>query len=119
MRASPNSRHAPTACTQCLAPQVVLAYSGGLDTSIILKWLVDVYGCEVVTFTADLGQVGLGSSGFRTMPTPPQPRHPTPARHLRNPSTRHQPAGLPEKIKRSPRRDDRYPYLLNSVRPSR
>jgi hypothetical protein len=37
--------------------KVVLAYSGGLDTSIILKWLVDVYNCEVVTFTADLGQV--------------------------------------------------------------
>jgi argininosuccinate synthase len=37
-------------------PQVVLAYSGGLDTSIILKWLQDTYGCEVVTFTADLGQ---------------------------------------------------------------
>ena len=36
--------------------QVVLAYSGGLDTSIILKWLQDTYGCEVVTFTADLGQ---------------------------------------------------------------
>jgi len=36
--------------------KVVLAYSGGLDTSIILKWLVDEYGCEVVTFTADLGQ---------------------------------------------------------------
>jgi len=35
---------------------VVLAYSGGLDTSIILKWLQDTYGCEVVTFTADLGQ---------------------------------------------------------------
>ncbi len=34
----------------------VLAYSGGLDTSIILKWLEDEYGCEVVTFTADLGQ---------------------------------------------------------------
>jgi argininosuccinate synthase len=40
-------------------PQVkkcVLAYSGGLDTSIILRWLQEVYGCEVVTFTADLGQ---------------------------------------------------------------
>lgn len=37
--------------------KVVLAYSGGLDTSIILKWLQDEYGCEVVTFTADLGQV--------------------------------------------------------------
>ena len=36
--------------------KVVLAYSGGLDTSIILKWLQDNYGCEVVTFTADLGQ---------------------------------------------------------------
>jgi len=36
--------------------KVVLAYSGGLDTSIILKWLKDVYGCEVVTFTADIGQ---------------------------------------------------------------
>jgi argininosuccinate synthase len=35
---------------------VVLAYSGGLDTSIILKWLQETYGCEVVTFTADLGQ---------------------------------------------------------------
>ncbi|HQT44077.1 MAG TPA: argininosuccinate synthase [Halothiobacillus sp.] len=36
--------------------KVVLAYSGGLDTSVILKWLEDTYGCEVVTFTADLGQ---------------------------------------------------------------
>jgi argininosuccinate synthase len=36
--------------------KVVLAYSGGLDTSIILKWLQDTYQCEVVTFTADLGQ---------------------------------------------------------------
>ena len=36
--------------------KVVLAYSGGLDTSVILKWLQDVYNCEVVTFTADLGQ---------------------------------------------------------------
>src|SRR5579872_3397358 len=36
--------------------KVVLAYSGGLDTSIILKWLQITYGCEVVTFTADLGQ---------------------------------------------------------------
>jgi argininosuccinate synthase len=35
--------------------KVVLAYSGGLDTSIILKWLEDVYGCEVITFTADIG----------------------------------------------------------------
>lgn len=36
--------------------RVVLAYSGGLDTSVILKWLQDIYQCEVVTFTADLGQ---------------------------------------------------------------
>ena len=36
--------------------KVILAYSGGLDTSVIFKWLQDVYQCEVVTFTADLGQ---------------------------------------------------------------
>lgn len=36
--------------------KVVLAYSGGLDTSVILTWLKDTYGCEVVTFTADIGQ---------------------------------------------------------------
>ena len=36
--------------------KVVLAYSGGLDTSVILKWLQNTYGCEVVTFTADIGQ---------------------------------------------------------------
>ena len=36
--------------------KVVLAYSGGLDTSIILKWLQDTYGYDVVTFTADIGQ---------------------------------------------------------------
>ncbi len=36
--------------------KAVLAYSGGLDTSVILKWLQDTYGCEIVTFTADLGQ---------------------------------------------------------------
>ncbi|KHF26097.1 argininosuccinate synthase [Solemya velum gill symbiont] len=36
--------------------KVVLAYSGGLDTSVILKWLEDTYNCEVVTFTADIGQ---------------------------------------------------------------
>src|SRR5690606_17180351 len=36
--------------------RVVLAYSGGLDTSVILKWLQVTYNCEVVTFTADLGQ---------------------------------------------------------------
>jgi argininosuccinate synthase len=36
--------------------KVVLAYSGGLDTSVIVRWLQDNYGCEVVTFTADIGQ---------------------------------------------------------------
>src|SRR6266446_7735869 len=36
--------------------KVVLAYSGGLDTSVILKWLQTTYNCEVLTFTADLGQ---------------------------------------------------------------
>src|SRR6201747_2956596 len=42
--------------TQSPPKKVVLAYSGGLDTSIILKWLQEEYGCEGVTFTADLGQ---------------------------------------------------------------
>ena len=36
--------------------KVVLAYSGGLDTSIIVPWLKENYGCQVITFTADLGQ---------------------------------------------------------------
>ena len=36
--------------------KVVLAYSGGLDTSVILAWLKDIYDCEIVTFTADIGQ---------------------------------------------------------------
>ncbi|MGD8970411.1 MAG: argininosuccinate synthase, partial [Desulfobacterales bacterium] len=36
--------------------KVVLAYSGGLDTSVILKWLIETYQCEVVTFSADIGQ---------------------------------------------------------------
>src|SRR5262249_49092696 len=42
--------------TKGTVKKVVLAYSGGLDTSIILKWLQETYGCEVITFTADLGQ---------------------------------------------------------------
>ncbi|MDE1999504.1 MAG: argininosuccinate synthase, partial [Burkholderiales bacterium] len=46
---------APAAAGQKVK-KVVLAYSGGLDTSIILKWLQDEYQCEVVTFTADIGQ---------------------------------------------------------------
>jgi argininosuccinate synthase len=45
-----------TLMPDCAVKKVVLAYSGGLDTSIILKWLQTTYGCEVVTFTADLGQ---------------------------------------------------------------
>ncbi|MEO0698053.1 MAG: argininosuccinate synthase [Pseudomonadota bacterium] len=45
-----------TSSTKSSINKVVLAYSGGLDTSIILKWLQETYGCEVVTFTADLGQ---------------------------------------------------------------
>lgn len=43
--------------------KVVLAYSGGLDTSVILTWLKDTYDCEVVTFTADLGQVCISMVG--------------------------------------------------------
>ena len=39
-----------------MVDKVVLAYSGGLDTTVILKWLQETYGCEVVTFTADIGQ---------------------------------------------------------------
>ncbi len=46
----------PTGENKKSPKKVVLAYSGGLDTSIILKWLQTTYGCEVVTFTADLGQ---------------------------------------------------------------
>jgi len=42
--------------SQSQVRKVVLAYSGGLDTSVILKWLEDTYGCEIVTFTADIGQ---------------------------------------------------------------
>lgn len=37
--------------------KVVLAYSGGLDTSVILRWLIETYDCEVITFSADIGQV--------------------------------------------------------------
>src|SRR4030042_1158269 len=36
--------------------KVVLAYSGGLDTSVILRWLIETYGCEVIAFAADIGQ---------------------------------------------------------------
>ncbi len=60
MSTSPSRNKSPTKKTaQPTSPgpqRVVLAYSGGLDTSIILKWLQDEYHCEVVTFTADIGQ---------------------------------------------------------------
>ena len=46
----------PDGKTKKTVKKIVLAYSGGPDTSIILKWLQTTYGCEVVTFTADLGQ---------------------------------------------------------------
>jgi len=50
--------------------KVVLAYSGGLDTSVILKWLIETYGCEVVAFVADLGQAeeleGIKEKGLKT-----------------------------------------------------
>ena len=52
----PKSAMPPTDSNKREVNKVVLAYSGGLDTSIILKWLQTTYGCEVVTFTADLGQ---------------------------------------------------------------
>ena len=50
--------------------KVVLAYSGGLDTSVILSWLIDTYGCEVVAFVANLGQgeelEGLREKGLKS-----------------------------------------------------
>ena len=50
--------------------KVVLAYSGGLDTSVILKWLIETYGCEVVAFAADVGQAeelhGLREKGVKS-----------------------------------------------------
>ncbi len=56
--------------------RVVLAYSGGLDTSIILKWLQETYGCEVVTFTADLGQgEELGPAGDKALMLGIKPEH--------------------------------------------
>src|SRR5262245_50595981 len=57
-RAPPPSRGHPMPAkgSRSKVNKVVLAYSGGLDTSIILKWLQETYRAEVVTFTADLGQ---------------------------------------------------------------
>jgi argininosuccinate synthase len=54
MPKTPATKAAPTKANKI--KKVVLAYSGGLDTSAILRWLQETYGCEVVTFTADLGQ---------------------------------------------------------------
>ena len=45
-----------TSHAHALVKKVVLAFSGGLDTSVILRWLQETYACEVVTFTAGLGQ---------------------------------------------------------------
>jgi len=56
--------------TERSVKKVVLAYSGGLDTSIILKWLIETYGCEVIAFAADLGQgqelTGLKEKALKT-----------------------------------------------------
>ena len=48
-----------------MTERVVLAYSGGLDTSVILRWLTETYNCEVVTFTADLGRAKSSSPRAR------------------------------------------------------
>ena len=52
----PRSQGGPVPMRVKDVKKVVLAYSGGLDTSVILRWLQTTYRCEVVTFTADLGQ---------------------------------------------------------------
>ncbi len=57
--------------------KIVLAYSGGLDTSVILPWLKEKYGCKVVAFVADLGQ-GAGGAG-RASRERPSPAGPTSA----------------------------------------
>ena len=54
--------------------KVVLAYSGGLDTSVILRWLQDEYQCDVVTFTADLGQGEEVEPASCLLYTSPSPR---------------------------------------------
>ena len=54
--------------------KVVLAYSGGLDTSVIVKWLQETYNCEVVTFTADIGQGEEGGTRGDTCESDPQAR---------------------------------------------
>src|SRR3990172_1658899 len=47
--------------------KVVLAYSGGLDTSVIIRWLIEKYGCEVIAFVADLGQKEAASGGMEAI----------------------------------------------------
>ncbi len=56
MKNQKSKNAAPKSTSTRAVKKVVLAYSGGLDTSVILKWLQENYDCEVVTFTADLGQ---------------------------------------------------------------
>ena len=56
--------------TENTLSKVVLAYSGGLDTSVILKWLEEQYQCEVVTFTADIGQGEEVEPAFAPKPKP-------------------------------------------------
>ena len=56
MRAAFSQRNKSHIMTHSAVRKVVLAYSGGLDTSVILKWLQETYACEIVTFTADIGQ---------------------------------------------------------------
>ena len=56
MSAKKSSKNASKTAPITAPKKVVLAYSGGLDTSIILKWLQDEYHCEVVTFTAEIGR---------------------------------------------------------------
>ncbi len=56
VRAAASLSLSPSGIDKSKVNKVVLAYSGGLDTSVILKWLQEEYDCEVVTFTADLGQ---------------------------------------------------------------
>jgi hypothetical protein len=58
--------------------KVVLAYSGGLDTSVILHWIKATYGAEVVAFTADIGQ-GEEVEERAARRSPPAPRTPTPS----------------------------------------
>lgn len=77
--------------------KAVLAYSGGLDTSVILKWLQEEYDCEVITFTADLGQVRIHYVGRQRKrcaavqcSTAPSTAATSPAQHLGMAQCRHE-----------------------------